>query len=618
MIAMPYNLLHKRWIPVSDGEGNTWDIAPHEMTKPGPNNTLPVALNAPRPDFNGALIQFLIGLVQTACPPATERQWRLWFKKPPTWDCLARQFEPYVKAFYLDENPVKGESGLFMQDYDFVCKATALKKLEDWKRIPISYLLLDTPTVSPDKRKGLSHRERFDTSGKQHFNKNRYSWYFSAPAAAMALLTMQINAPAGGAGYRVSMRGMGPLSTVILGRTLWQTVWLNVLTQDEFETLCGTNRNKLSDIFPWMAPAPTSEAKRLTTPLEVHAAQMYWSTPRRKLLLKSSENEACTLLMDKDAQYVHYYRQNLGVDYDNSSVWPHPLSPQNLRNGKPTTPVKTGQCSGLSYRHWLALATSRDAQDVRSALVVRKFLVRAGYRAVRDLIVSDDDQEEARNDLERIRPRLWAFGYEIVNNNKAQAWHDSQIPLFILPPEHRLDFEGFAHQLVSAASLLVQGVTSSDPSLRLCLKRGLFGSYQHKNGKLKWDFPASKKEALTKSVVDNTGARFWRDTEPWFYNRLQDAQGALKEALEQGDEPEIRLTKLRKEWAEQLRKHALKLFDDVTGYGTFHGADPKSVAKARIALDRFCNWQDVKNGKKLRAVLDLKAPQKKNTKPKRG
>jgi len=59
------NLLEKSWIPVRRASGQRLWIAPYQITD-GIGQDPIVALDAVRPDFNGALIQFLIGLVQTA------------------------------------------------------------------------------------------------------------------------------------------------------------------------------------------------------------------------------------------------------------------------------------------------------------------------------------------------------------------------------------------------------------------------------------------------------------------------------------------------------------------------------------------------------------------------
>jgi CRISPR system Cascade subunit CasA len=69
-------------------------------------------LDAPRPDFNGALIQFLIGLIQTTYSPSSDREWRKKFRDPPSPDELTTVFNRYNHAFNLD-----GDSPRFMQDF---------------------------------------------------------------------------------------------------------------------------------------------------------------------------------------------------------------------------------------------------------------------------------------------------------------------------------------------------------------------------------------------------------------------------------------------------------------------------------------------------------------------
>ncbi len=74
-----------------------------------------------RPDFNGALIQFLIGLVQTTMPPTDERAWKNVLMNPPSPKVLKNAFEKVAHAFDLDGNGAR-----FMQDYEL--------KVEDFKK----------------------------------------------------------------------------------------------------------------------------------------------------------------------------------------------------------------------------------------------------------------------------------------------------------------------------------------------------------------------------------------------------------------------------------------------------------------------------------------------------
>lgn len=55
------HLLDDPWIPVTRKNGDRDYIAPYQITAEHDTNPV-IELNAPRPDFNGALIQFLIAV----------------------------------------------------------------------------------------------------------------------------------------------------------------------------------------------------------------------------------------------------------------------------------------------------------------------------------------------------------------------------------------------------------------------------------------------------------------------------------------------------------------------------------------------------------------------------
>ena len=126
---MEFNLMEERWIPIRRKSGREEQIAPWEITDFHESDPV-ISLNAPRPDFNGALIQFLIGLVQTVTPPEDEDEWENLFDKPPSPHDLKKSFETVKHAFNLGGNGAR-----FMQDFDEI------------KTVPqnISGLLIDSP-----------------------------------------------------------------------------------------------------------------------------------------------------------------------------------------------------------------------------------------------------------------------------------------------------------------------------------------------------------------------------------------------------------------------------------------------------------------------------------------
>ena len=255
------NLIKDPWLPVRRNSGTVSMIAPWQLTE----TRDPVrALSAPRADFNGALMQFLIGLLQTSATPEDRGRWQDRLSMPPSSAQLKDCFEPYAHAFEL-----QAEQAAFMQDYDEL----------DTEAQPIDRLLIDSPG-------GKTCKENTDLFVKRERVKR-----LCLGCTATALFTLQVNAPGGGLGHRTSIRGGGPLTTLVipdeisaLPCDLWRNLWLNILEQSEMDTLTGDiSRTAPADIFPWLGKTRTSETKtgKETTQTDGHPLQMYWAMPRR-------------------------------------------------------------------------------------------------------------------------------------------------------------------------------------------------------------------------------------------------------------------------------------------------------------------------------------------------
>src|SRR2546430_15338191 len=104
------NLIHDAWISIRRKHGEETCIAPWEVTTRYNEDPI-VTLAAARPDFNGTLIQFLIGILQTTCTPDSPRTWRTWLREPPSPAELHTKLHPIAYAFELDNDDTT-----FMQD----------------------------------------------------------------------------------------------------------------------------------------------------------------------------------------------------------------------------------------------------------------------------------------------------------------------------------------------------------------------------------------------------------------------------------------------------------------------------------------------------------------------
>jgi len=513
------NLIQDAWIPVRKKDGTVQMIAPWQVTED--NGEAYVELASPRPDFNGALIQFFIGLLQTTFAPETSKEWRQRLRQPPSPEELKEIFKPVEHAFNLD-----GEGPRFMQDLDL-----EVAKLE---KIPISHLLIDSPG------------DQTNVNNKDHFVKRAQILKICPICATAGLLTLQVNAPAGGQGNRTGLRGGGPLTTIIWMDVLWKSIWFNILERDVYFSKSGNpDKKENKDRFPWLAKTRTSEGNKETTPEDVHPDQNFWAMPRR-IRLDFSNNEKlikCDICGREDKYSIReYVSKNYGTNY--KGPWMHPLSPYFI-DDKGIPGAIHPQPGGIGYRHWLGFVQSvTDKKGIKQPARVIDYFI-----------------NNRRSDF-----RVRAFGYD-MDNMKARCWYDTTMPLVLVDEDHRQIFEGYTASLILCARQVVSDT-------RYQLKKALFKPEHEVKGSL--------------SFVDQ---RFWQETEADFFTHL----AKLREALVSGGD----VTPVLESWHKGIAKTAMQIFDDFSQNGSFDAADPKRIALA---------WRDLKKslyGKKIREQLGL-------------
>ncbi|MBU2054502.1 MAG: type I-E CRISPR-associated protein Cse1/CasA [Proteobacteria bacterium] len=534
---MQFNLIDERWIPVRRRDGSSDKIAPHEVTKGFADNPV-VALDAHRPDFNGALIQFLIGLVQTTAAPDDEDDWEELLASPPSPESLYERFMSVHDAFNLG-----GDGPRFMQDFEEISA----------KYGSIEGLLIESPG------------DRTTELNKDHFIKRNTVSGMCPCCCATALFGFQTNSPSGGQGNMTSLRGGGPLSTLVLGDSnydsLWQLLFLNVLEKSKFENICGNPAlTEKKYLFPWMGETRKGRRKKgdqftgeYTTPEEVHPATMFWAMPRRIRLnldnLTSSICDICGALSDR---IIDSYKEIPGgASY--GGAWLHPLTPYYEKKTKGETNILPvhAQPGGISYRHWLGLVLHDSRDNKTPARVVHEFI-----------------NNRQKNDCQF---RLWAFGYD-MDNMKARCWYESIMPLLYIDLRIRYAFENCVAGMVRAASEIAMNTGNA-------VKKAWF----KRPGDVKGDF----------SFVDNA---FCQKTEPVFYDVLH----KLKTDLEAGGKGIDALMM----WHKELCNQASKLFDLRAWNGPIEDEDPKRIVDARKKLQQY-NY-----GNKIKELLALPVDKK--------
>lgn len=187
------NLIKDVWIPTLRFSGKSAEISPFEITSQIENDSDPiVSLNSPRPDFNGALLQFLTGLLQVVFPPENEIEWEDLFVNPPSPEILKEAMTKAESAFELF-----GDGSRFMQDTNLNEEDTIFD---------ISALFIESPGENTIKLK------------KDFFIKRNSISQICEKCAGIGLFSFQTNSPSGGQGHLTSIRGGGPLTTFVTSK----------------------------------------------------------------------------------------------------------------------------------------------------------------------------------------------------------------------------------------------------------------------------------------------------------------------------------------------------------------------------------------------------------------
>lgn len=309
---MPLNLITDHWIPVRLQDGTRQVIAPWQVAEAG------VAFpDWPRADLNIACLELLIGLVFMADPPQDRRDWLS--RRSPDPQRLKRALEPYGPAFHLLGGP-DGSKPRFMQDF------------EPFEGTPSSPDMLFI-----DSAGGNTARNNADLM----VWRDRYP-VLEPALAAMALYTFQDFAPSGGAGNRTSMRGGGPMVTLVdPGSDLWALIWANVPYGFPAET---------SDL-PWTRPCRTSEKKGdfgATWPDHGAPVEAFFGQPRRLRLTGDAHGVTGVIQKPWGTQYMG---------------WQHPLSPSYRAKVGEEWFFRHPKPGAFGYRNWIGTVLAERTED---------------------------------------------------------------------------------------------------------------------------------------------------------------------------------------------------------------------------------------------------------------
>ena len=519
--AGTFNLIDEPWLQVRRRSGAVERIPPWRVNDRIEDDPF-IAFAWPRPDFNGAAHELLIGLLSTVAAPADEEEWEDRWLTPLPPGQLRQRCSHVAQAFNLD-----GPGPRFLQDLD---------PLDAAERRNAATLLIDAPGAE-------TLRNNADL-----FVKRGRTRALSRAAAAMALFTLNSYAPTGGAGHRTSLRGGGPLTTLIaaehpaFGETLWGRLWPNVETREQIAArgLEAVPGDEATAIFPWLVPTRTSNLKAggsRTTPEDVHPLQVYWGMPRRiRLLFEQAADRSCGLTGADDTVVVAAYRtRNYGTDY--TEGFRHPLTPYYRQNAKSVTTLPVhARPGGISYRLWPGLVMPSKGRLREPAQVIRQWGQGRGQGVS--------------------APRLAAFGYD-MDKMKARAWVESEMPLWCFDDVAKVGpIEDFIRCVTAGAGTVARLVTEAVKTALHERPRDAHGDY---------------------GFVQE---RLFRDTEPSFHSVVRTAMAAIESDAD-SDDPTLAV---RQSWVRVSEDAALRLFDEYAPSEGLEHRDMQRHVKARYFL----------------------------------
>lgn len=524
-----FNLLTDPFIPMQRADGSFCVGTILDVVDP---ENPPVAIVTRRGDTQLGLKEFLIGVFATFLPPTSDRAWLRYFKAPPAKDELADALAAAIPYF-----EAASEGVAFMQEFGGL----------EGKTVSAGALLIDGPG-------SISVENNTDV-----FTRRLRNQTYSRRAAAIALYVLQSCAPSGGKGYRTSVRGGGPLTTLIDltsvgGRapTLFQQIWVNVPKGE------AADPSDYGSIFPWSLPTRTSTDGRQTTPEDVHPLQMFWGMPRRvRLHFESNVNEIpCDLTGEIDDVVCRkVVVKDYGTNYTN---WRHPLTPYRRLDPKTMDLYRVAApADRFGFRHWPGAAFETPNGSTIPAKCITDFV----------------NERKPNLESDDVEVSIYAAGYA-METAKVLGFVEGIMPvLLVREPALRT---AMGHLL----SNLVEATTYAEAILGIALRKAI-----------------ERQEAGDATPIEAAKRRMWADLE----NDFRSLYGRI---LADG-EPDA--DGYAKQWLSSVRRVLEQIFDDVAPIDAFSALNPVPIVEARRLLS-MCLSGYGESGRKLYKLLGLPVP----------
>lgn len=281
------NLLEDPWIPVRVGGGTgEFRLLTYRQLLCESDDW---QVSLPRDDLELACMQLLVCMTQVMFLPEDAETLRNRLGTPLAHREFAAGIAPCLDWFDLD-HPTQP----FMQ-------SRGVKAAEN---TPIQKLLIGMP-------EGNNHAF-FSDVGEVH--------HLSGVVAAIALFNQASNCPSFGGGFKGSLRGAAPITTLVFSSSLREIVWRNVLARPNLAARQISMPGLEADLPTWVKPI----GKDSEIPWnEISLARGLFWQPARIELVKSAHDTPCGVLGGTLVSGYSGFRKEK-FNYSIQGVWPHP------------------------------------------------------------------------------------------------------------------------------------------------------------------------------------------------------------------------------------------------------------------------------------------------------
>lgn len=300
----------------------------------------------PRDDMEMAALQLLICMTQALATPENLGELRQRIMKPLVEPHFVECCKPYADWFQLDHPKLP-----FMQ----------VRKVKANEPTPMDKLLAGVTGAT----------------NSCFVNQSGLGEVLCSACTAIALFNQAMNVPGFGGGFKASLRGSTPVTTLVQGEHLRQTVWLNVLSSEGIERLLPWHRKTEGQKPTWIEPIKS----------ETFSAQsigflrgLFWQPAHIELTPAVAGGNCSCCGQQNTAVYRGFNKAKF--NYTVTGVWPHP-------HGARTATLKKGE----QEEKYVSFTTTAPSWTQLGRFVVRRAVVDSNTPGQEPAVVIRQAQE---------------------------------------------------------------------------------------------------------------------------------------------------------------------------------------------------------------------------------